>query len=129
MDFVHLEDGTYTLTVYDSGADGMCCGYGDGFWSLRLVNEPYLNEFVHELGRGDKFTWRSYLTFTLPWDSGDCTNPTLTLTLTFTLPWDSGNCTVLYLLTHPPIHPLTRSFTQSLTYSLTRPLTHSRTQA
>ena len=124
-DFIHLEDGTYTLTVYDSGADGMCCAYGDGFWSLRLVNGPYLNEFMHEFGRGDEFTWRSYLTFTLPWNSGDCTNPTLTLTFIFTLPWDSGNCTVLYLLTHPPIHPLTHSLAHSLIHSLTHLLAHS----
>jgi hypothetical protein len=31
-----LTGGTYTLTVFDSGGDGLCCGYGEGSYEVAL---------------------------------------------------------------------------------------------
>ena len=37
MDTITLcEGGTYTFAILDSAADGICCGYGEGWYSLKL---------------------------------------------------------------------------------------------
>ena len=33
---VCLDDGCYTLNVYDFFGDGICCNYGEGSWSIEV---------------------------------------------------------------------------------------------
>ena len=36
--------GEYTFTIYDSYGDGICCSHGDGFYSLKVNDDPVMLE-------------------------------------------------------------------------------------
>jgi hypothetical protein len=41
---VCIDDGEYTFTIYDPYGDGICCGYGDGLYSLKVDDDPLMLE-------------------------------------------------------------------------------------
>lgn len=51
-----LPDGCYTFTIDDEFGDGICCGYGDGSWSIVSWNSI-------EMGNGGEFEDSESLTF------------------------------------------------------------------
>ncbi|MEM6631156.1 MAG: PA14 domain-containing protein [Bacteroidota bacterium] len=55
-----LEDGEYTFIIYDDYADGICCGYGNGSYSLTDNQE-------NVLASGGEFDDSESTTFTLPY--------------------------------------------------------------
>lgn len=68
-DTLCLPDGCYTLTVYDTYGDGMCCEYGPGAYSLSDVAGNIL-------GEGGEFTTEEASEFCLPYvpsSNEDCT--------------------------------------------------------
>ncbi len=56
-DSLCLEDGDYTLTVFDSYGDGMCCSYGSGSYSLTIDGQI--------LASGGSFTSQDVTTFSI----------------------------------------------------------------
>src|SRR5690606_31001667 len=38
-----LTDGCYTFVIYDSYGDGICCGYGQGYYQIKKGNEVLAN--------------------------------------------------------------------------------------
>lgn len=59
LDFT-LADGTYTFTIYDAFSDGICCGFGNGAYSL---TKPLCAEV---LASGGEFGASESTTFSLP---------------------------------------------------------------
>jgi hypothetical protein len=51
-----LADGCYTFTIEDSFGDGICCGYGEGSWSIVSWNSI-------EMGNGGEFEDEQSFTF------------------------------------------------------------------
>jgi hypothetical protein len=64
---ISLGAGTYTLTVFDSANDGMCCGYGSGSYSLKNASNVVL-------ASGAAFTSSQATQFTL---TNTCTSNSL----------------------------------------------------
>jgi lysyl endopeptidase len=54
-----LADGCYTFTIMDDYDDGICCGFGQGFYE---VNDPFGNM----IGEGAQFTDQESVEFCLP---------------------------------------------------------------
>ena len=53
---LEIELGTYTFTIYDTYGDGICCSYGQGYYSL-LLNGT-------EIANGGEFAYSESVTFT-----------------------------------------------------------------
>lgn len=68
---IDLPNGNYTFTIYDSADDGICCGYGDGEYSLKDLTTGL---FVAE---GGSFGTSESTTFVLPYvpPVGGCIDP------------------------------------------------------
>jgi endonuclease I len=60
---VCLDDGDYTLTVYDSYGDGICCSYGSGSYNLIIGGQS--------VASGGSFAYQDITSFTV----GDSTPP------------------------------------------------------
>ena len=43
-EIVYIDDGEYRFTIYDSVGDGICCGYGDGLYSLKVNDDLVMLE-------------------------------------------------------------------------------------
>ncbi len=54
-----LDDGCYTFTIYDSYGDGICCGFGEGGYTL-------VDAAGNSLGEGGEFTDQEAIDFCLP---------------------------------------------------------------
>ena len=52
MESLCLEDGSYTFTLLDSAEDGICCGYGEGDYSL-IVEGQTIVDGQGEFGRSE----------------------------------------------------------------------------
>ena len=52
MESFCLEDGSYTFTLLDSAEDGICCGYGEGDYSL-IVEGQTIVDGQGEFGRSE----------------------------------------------------------------------------
>lgn len=54
-----MADGCYTFTIFDSANDGVCCGFGQGYYEL---NDPFGNN----MAAGGQFTSEESVEFCLP---------------------------------------------------------------
>ena len=70
VETVCLEDGDYTFSIYDSYGDGICCGYGNGYYEL------VVDSIV--VATGGEFNSEESTTFSVPAGSGTGGGVTLT---------------------------------------------------
>lgn len=67
-----IPDGCYTFTIYDSFGDGMCCGFGQGYYGLQydgvLVGTGGSFDFLESLEFGDEIN-----TFTIDYQGSTYT--------------------------------------------------------
>lgn len=82
-----VEPGSYVFTIEDSADDGICCGYGDGFF---VLSETTSNTVIAEGGEfGSLFQYE----FSIPYEAPDlgCTDP-IAINFNALADLDDGTC-------------------------------------